>query len=154
MAKYQHIRGVLIPHSPEAASLLSTLCHQDTLDLYTLDDARERLGASKEGKITSPQNRAIHLWLEMIAKECRSQGITMEMILDKTLDTDVTQNMLKEGVWKKLCMAMFGSESSQKIDPSQVNEVYVVADRFFTNHFNITIPFPTEFGEFYESNER
>ena len=138
---FMHVSGNLIAHDQESAAQLGKMKHQDTVNLYTLDQAKAELGV-KETKITSPQNRALHLWLEMVAEECRSQGITMEVILDKTLDTDVTQTLLKEAVWKKLCKAMFDSDSSQKIEPSQVDEVYTVASRFFTNHFNINIPFP------------
>lgn len=140
--KFLHVSGNLIPHDMETRAEMGKLAHQDTLELFTLPQAREMLGVHDKG-ITDPQRNAYHKWLRLVAEEMNSQGITLDMILEKkTLDVDSTMEALKETVWKPAVQALFQVDSSEKLEPKQVNDVYIVCDRFFSKHWNISIPFP------------
>ena len=92
--------------------------------------------------ITDNQRNAIHKWLRLVAAELNAEGVTMQMLLEKKkLPVNPTYDLLKEVVWKPLCKAMYGVDSSEDLEPSQVNEIYIQADRFF-NSLGARVDFP------------
>ena len=93
--------------------------------------------------LTPQQRKALRKWERLVAQEMLYEGITMNMLLEKKqLDVNPTMEMIHEVIIKPLIKAMYNKDSSEDLDPKEVNEVYLQADRFFRNHWNIGIEFP------------
>lgn len=93
--------------------------------------------------ITPQQRKALRKWERMVAQELIYEGVTMNMILEKKqIDVNPTMEMIHMVIIKPLVKAMYDKDSTEDLEPKQVNEVYVQADRFMRNHFNVGIEFP------------
>ena len=133
--KFRLVNGTLIAASEDAQALLDKFISGSVLELEEAD--------SPSKSITGQQRKALRKWERLVAQEMIYEGITMDKVLEsKPLKVDPTMELLHESVIKPICLAMFDKTSTEKLEPKEVNEIYVVADRFFKTNFNISIPFP------------
>jgi hypothetical protein len=95
---------------------------------------------------TTDQNRALHLWLEKKAEQCRDAGVTAQMAFSKTIELEITPEIMKE-IWRQVQNAMFqNGKSTKNLEKNgQIEEVYEHINRFFAEKFNLEgIEFPTD----------
>ena len=102
--------------------------------------------------MTPQQRRALHLWLEMVAKDLTDAGFTMQTVLEKTAEISPTKESMKS-IYRNLAEAMFEVESTEELTPEQVSQVVQELSRHLGQHFGITTAFPDrpeyEFGREY-----
>ena len=95
---------------------------------------------------TSEQNRGLHLWLDKKAEQCRDAGITAQMAFAKTIELEMTPEMMKE-IWRQVQNAMFRNGKSTKNlkKVGQIDEIYEHINRFFAEKFNLDgLEFPSD----------
>lgn len=105
-------------------------------------------------KRTWLQNRAMHLYLKMLADALNDAGVDMKSVLNHMkggFSVMCTMERLKENVWKPMQEAMFQVKSTTKLDTDQVCKVYENVNIFTAREFGVSIPFPDRFGQMYES---
>jgi 6-pyruvoyl-tetrahydropterin synthase len=95
---------------------------------------------------TEQQNRALHLYLEMVARELRNQGQTMQDVVKKINKVEIVPTManLKEIVWREIQKTLFDKESTTFLTKHEVTEVYEVMSMWLSKNFGIDIPFPDD----------
>lgn len=64
-------------------------------------------------KLTRQQQRALYLWLELVANELRNQGLDMRQHLIAPIIP--TKNSLKEMVFKPIMQSLYGHESTTEL---------------------------------------
>ncbi len=96
-------------------------------------------------KRTDSQNRALHLWLSMKAEQCRDAGITAQMAFAKTIELEMSPEMMKV-IWKEVQKVMLKKTSTTQLNKSngEIENVAEHLNRFFAEDpFNLEgIEFP------------
>ena len=100
----------------------------------------------KEHPRTNPQNRALHLYLEMVARELQNQGQTLQNVVKCIEKVEIipTGKNLKEVVWREIQKALLHKESTTELTKHEVTQVYEVMSMWLAKHFEIDLPFPSE----------
>lgn len=95
---------------------------------------------------TGQQNRALHLYLTMVAHELQNQGQTLQDVVKKINKVEImpTKDNLKEVVWREIQKVMTGKESTTFLDKHEVTEIYDVMNKWLGQHFEIHIPWPDD----------
>ena len=90
---------------------------------------------------TGQQRKAIEVYCRELAKAWRGAGLSVEFVLSKTLDTEWTQELVKEAIFKKATDRQFNKKSTTQLEPQEVTKVYDIVNRF-AGQFGIHVPFP------------
>lgn len=90
---------------------------------------------------TSQQNKALHLWIELMAKELRSEGQTMNTILK--FDIPCTPYNFKEYIWRPVQEAYMKERSTTKLTTQDINVIYEVISKELSTRAGVYIPFPS-----------
>jgi len=99
----------------------------------------------KSNKRTLDQNKAIHLYCDMIAETFNEMGQQFSFTGVKGLEIKIKYSMIlvKETMWKPIQIALFGFESTTELDTKQVGEIAEQIEIFFAN-IGIDLPFPNK----------
>lgn len=101
---------------------------------------------------------SLHLYLQQVANEANNRGLTMRAIMKevKHLEAKPTLIGFKENIVKPYIEEQYNLTSTEKMDSTQVDEVYDALNKFFGIVFDIHFPFPSEETRamaYYESQE-
>ena len=90
------------------------------------------------------QNRAIHLYLQMVAHELQNGGHTMQDVVSKINKVEIipTPKNIKELVWREIQKVQVGKKSTTELTKHEVSEVYDVMSMWLAKNFEIDLPFP------------
>lgn len=108
------------------------------------DDVEEK--PKKVGTRTLNQNRAIHLWLTIVADELNKRGFTVQQIVEKIRRAEIrpTMEVLKEVVWRPYQKAATHKESTTQLNKSEVDKIYEGLNLWLGEHFELYVPFPSK----------
>lgn len=101
---------------------------------------------------TGQQNKALHLWLTQKAEQCRAAGVSPKQAFAKTIDLEMTPEMMKE-IWRTVQKALFNTESTRDVvKEGQIEEVAEHLNRFFAQEeFGLEgISFPSQELKFWD----
>ncbi len=92
------------------------------------------------------QNRALHLLFKQVSEQLNELGIAFvyKGLRGSEFETEWTPELFKEFTWKPIQKAMFGIESTTKINTEQINKVFDVINRFFADR-GVKVAFPNKF---------
>ena len=93
---------------------------------------------------TSKQNRALHKWFTLLAKEMKDRGLDMRKVLKPSIEITPTMELVKNTIWRPIQIAKYGKESTTQITTKELQGVYDDIDRFFLSQHQIDLPFPSE----------
>lgn len=96
---------------------------------------------------TDRQNRSLHLWFELVARELDSKGMTIDMAIGgRTVKLSPTGVLIKEAMWRPVQMALLGKASTRELSKtSDIDLVFDNLNRFFTSDpLGIHVPWPAE----------
>lgn len=100
----------------------------------------EEDGKTLEQNRTDQQNKALHVWYEAVAEECRKNGVDAKMVMSKVVRMNMTATFIKE-MWKTLQLALFQKKSTTQLRKS--GEIDIIRDhfiRFFADEFQLELP--------------
>ena len=99
-----------------------------------------------ETKRTTTQNKSIHLYLEMVARELANQGQTMKDVVRLMPEVEIppTKDSLKQIVWKPIQETALGKKSTTELTTAEVNTIYDIISMFLAKNFEISLPFPSQ----------
>ena len=85
---------------------------------------KKKLPEEVEDKRTLRQNRSMHLWFDTVSAELIDNDIDMKMLLSKyQLDVPITPLMVKEWLWKRVQISMYGKKSTTKLTTKEVTTI-------------------------------
>ena len=94
-------------------------------------------------KRTLTQNRAIHLYCNLLAKKFNASGLDMKTVLKPSVEIPWSQDTVKEQLFKVVMNAMFPEiESTKDLDSKQVSEVYETLNRHTAAKLGVSLAFP------------
>lgn len=87
---------------------------------------------------TEQQNRALHLWFTQKAKQCRDAGVSPRMAFEKTVELEMTPELMKE-IWRTVQKALYKKRSTTELAKStgEIEEIAEHLNRFFAENFNL-----------------
>jgi hypothetical protein len=101
-------------------------------------------------KRTDAQNRALHLWFQLLADELNREGKSMSLVLQKfILDAPATKFTIKELVWRPLQESLYGKHSTcELLKKEEIDKIYDTLVKFFAEELEVSCPpFPSLEGE-------
>lgn len=114
----------------------------------------KELEAKVPAERTLSQNAAMHRYCELMAKALNDAGYDYVAHINKRVQrgVDVPWDMEKvKESWRMVQMAMFGIESTAKLEPKQVSQVYEVVNRQYAECSGCSMPFPNRFDQMQEA---
>jgi hypothetical protein len=92
----------------------------------------------------------MHKWFELKAEQCRNAGVSPRMAFDKTIELEMTPEIMKE-IWRSVQKAMYGKKSTTELSKTgEIEELTEHLNRFFANEFNLEgIEFPVDWEKQY-----
>lgn len=100
---------------------------------------------------TDRQNRALHLWLTMVADALNAAGLDQRKVLKPGVSIPWTQEAAKEQLWRPIQEAMFEKRSTTELAKGEVGRVEEVIVRHLSEKFGFECPgWPHFEGEGYE----
>ena len=70
-----------------------------------------------------------------------AHGYDMKTVIKDGVPIDPTMELIKEYMWRPIQIAVTGVESSRKINPMEVNDIYEVLSRLLVEKYSINVPF-------------
>jgi len=97
-----------------------------------------------ENQRTKQQNRALHKYFKEIADDCRSKGISVQMLLADLPDAEISMNeKIIKDIWKVFQNETLGKEHTADLTAKQVNEILEDFSMFMATKYDITMDFPS-----------
>lgn len=93
---------------------------------------------------TGQQNKAIHLYCEMIAKTLNDAGLDMRVVLKPEVDIPWTKGTVKDFLWRGVQKAYLGKKSTTELTTSDVGEIYDILNRHLSEKFGVLVEFPSK----------
>jgi hypothetical protein len=89
---------------------------------------------------TLTQNRALHLWLGMVARILNAAGLDMRKVLKPEVDIPWTTETIKEFIWRPVQEAVISKESTVDADRNEYTKVYDVLVRHLGEKLGVAAP--------------
>ena len=90
---------------------------------------------------TGKQNDAIHAYCREVASIMAAHGMDMKSVIKEGVPIEPTMYLIKDYMWRPIQKAVTGVESTRKISPLEVNEIYEVLSRLLVEKYSIDVPF-------------
>jgi hypothetical protein len=92
---------------------------------------------------TLAQNRAMHLYFTQLAEELNFAGLDMKKVLKPEIDICWTPYSIKEYLWRTVQKSMLGKDSTKELTAKEINNVYMVLNRFISEKHGVNVEFPS-----------
>lgn len=100
-----------------------------------MEEARQR---------TLQQNKAIHKYCSLLAKELNDAGLDMKVVLKPEVDIPWNGESVKEYLWRPIQKYLLQKQSSTELETDEVSKVYDVVNRLIGEKHGIHVPFPED----------
>jgi len=92
---------------------------------------------------SNQQNRALHLYFNILAEELNLHGLDMKSFLK--VEINWSGLMVKELLWKPLQKIHLGEKSTTKLKTEDINKVYDILNRVISERSkgNVQVAFPS-----------
>jgi len=110
----------------------------------TIDGAYEVTIKKLPKTRTAQQRKAIEVYCRELAKAWNEAGLTVQFVLSKTLDSEWSQELVKEAIYKKATSKALNKKSTTELSKEEVSAVYELVSRF-ASQFGVYVPFPEKY---------
>lgn len=94
-------------------------------------------------RLTRQQQKALHKYFELLAKELNGAGYTVQLFLKHAIDLDFDKSTVKELIWRPLQKALVQKGSTTELDKvSEIDLIYDHLNRHLGEKFGIHVPWP------------
>lgn len=97
----------------------------------------------EKGRRSGPQNNALHKFYELLSNALNEGGYSVKKVLEKKMDLDWNEKLVKELLWRPAQEAITGKTSTTELD--KVEEIDIVwghLNRHLGEKFGVHVPFP------------
>ena len=92
---------------------------------------------------TIQQNKALHVYFTLIANALESAGYDVQSVITKIMKIPWSPPLVKELLWKRAQKAHLDKGSTTELTTRDIDKVYDIVNRFLSEGFHITEPFPS-----------
>jgi hypothetical protein len=103
---------------------------------------------------TIQQNRALWLFMEILAKELNNSGLDMRLVLKPTYKIDWTKENIHDHLWIPIQKALYGTDSTTFLKKQeQIDKIHEIIMRELGEKHSLEyIPFPVDDQKQYEKH--
>lgn len=95
---------------------------------------------------TEKQNKSLHKYCELLAKELNAAGFDFKEIIklaNYQLEVPFTKYLIKDQFWKPIQKAMYDKESTTEPTTTEYMEIYKVMDKRIAELTGVSVPWPS-----------
>lgn len=93
-------------------------------------------------KRTNLQNRALHIYFQMLANALNDSGLDMKKVLKPEVDIPWNKDTVKNYLWRPIQKAQIGKESTTELTTKEIDLIFNTLNRHIAK-FGIHEPFPS-----------
>src|SRR3990167_9316723 len=97
----------------------------------------------EERQRTFQQNRAMHLWFQMLADELNSAGLDMRKVLKPEIEISWSKQMIKDYLWRPVQEIYLSKKSTKELNTEDINTIWEILNRHLGEKFGIHVSFPS-----------
>lgn len=97
-----------------------------------------RVRTGKQRTLT--QNKALHLWLGMLADDLNAAGLDMRKVLKQEVDIPWTTESCKEYLWRPIQQVLLNKESTAEADRIEYTKVCEVLAQHLAEKLQVIAP--------------
>ena len=97
-----------------------------------------------EKQRTTQQNKALHLWFQLLAEELNNAGLDMRKVLKPSIDISWNSTNIKEYLWRPVQYALLKKKSTRNLTKNEIDPVWEQLNRFLGEKFGVHVEFPSE----------
>lgn len=119
----------------------------DKLEKDKLDKLKDGIYEVKLSNLdlrTLAQNRAFHLYFNMVAVQLNNNGLYINKLIKEDkykADIDWSGDLVKNQLWRPIMEAILDKKSTTQLEKNEVDRVYNTLNRYLSN-IGISVPFP------------
>lgn len=91
---------------------------------------------------TSRQNRALHLYFDLLSEALNDGGFDMRVTIEKDVEIPFTPGTVKSHLWKPIMEAYLEKSSTTELKTNEISEVFEILNRHIGERTGVHIPFP------------
>jgi hypothetical protein len=91
---------------------------------------------------TLKQNRSLHKYCTMLAKELNRKGLTFGDVLSDPMEIEFNGTLVKEHMWRATQFSMLNKKSTTNLKPNEVSKVYDMINLYLSTSKGVYVPFP------------
>jgi len=88
----------------------------------------------KEEKRTLRQNRALHLYFNLIAERLNDAGLDMKAVLKPEIDIPWTGGTVKDFLWRPIQRLQLGKKSTTELTTKDIDKIFDTVNRHLAKH--------------------
>ncbi len=94
---------------------------------------------------TNQQNKALHLYFEMVAQALNDAGLSQQVVLSKyKVELDWSKERVKENLWRPIQKALTHKTSTTELKKhGDIDPIYEHVNRFLSQ-MGVHVPFPVD----------
>lgn len=92
---------------------------------------------------TIQQNKALHLFFEMLAEKLNEAGLDMRATLKPGIEIPWTKETIKEYLWRPIQTIQLEKRSTTELDTKDIDKIYETLNRYLGEKLGIHVPFPS-----------
>lgn len=95
-------------------------------------------------KRTQQQNKALHAYFTLLARDLNEAGYTVQLVLREKMDLDWTPEMVKSLLWRPAQEAILKKKSTTELEKqADIDTVYSHLNRHLSEKFHLHVDFPS-----------
>ena len=98
-------------------------------------------------RLTRSQQNALHLWYKLKSKQCQEAGVTAQMAFNKTIEIEMTPQIMKE-IFREVMKIARHKSSTTELDKAtgEIDDIVEHVNRFFAEppFFLEGLPLPND----------
>ena len=95
-------------------------------------------------KLTRIQQRALHKYYELLAKELNEHGITVQVFLKQAIELNWNKSTIKELIWRPIQEALLSKHSTTELDKmNDIDEIFEHINRHIGTKWGLYVPWPS-----------
>ena len=104
----------------------------------------------EENKRTLQQNKALHVYFQLLADSFNEAGLDMKTVLKPDVEIPWTTRSVKDYLWRPIQKLYRNKQSTTELNTNEIDMVYEVLNRHIAK-FGIHVEFPTESEEYWNN---
>lgn len=93
---------------------------------------------------TSIQNRALHLYFELLAEALNDAGLEQSKDLIPNVNIPWNADSVKNQLWRRIQQHQLGKSSTTQLTTKEVDQVFNTLNRWLGESLGVHVPFPRD----------
>ncbi len=89
---------------------------------------------------TEQQNKAMHLWFEILANFLNDAGLDQRKVLKPSVEIPWSKEAIKEQLWRPIQKAYLQKHSTTELLTTDIDKIFDILNRHLSEKFHVSLP--------------